>query len=251
MNAAAATKPALYVFAISHFCEKGRWTLDHHKIDYELRFVGPGFHAATARKLGAAATTYPILVADGRAIQGSTEIVDWADAHGSGPSLTPTSARAECLAIEQRLGDLVGLHTRRLFYSEAMVEHPRTIKPIFTKDLDFVQRVVLSAGWPYVRKKMIESLHLGRAEGDESQRIIDGELGWLDGLLADGRSYLVGDRFSRADLSGAALLARMAAPKEHPGYAYLGMPPRLAEVQATWRDRPSLSWVREIYRRFR
>ncbi len=245
------TKPALYLFAISHFCEKGRWALDHHRIEYDLQYIGPGFHSVIAKRLGAPETTYPILVVDGETIQGSADIIDWADANGSGASLTPDENRAECLAIEQRLGDVAGVHTRRAFYSEAMVEYPQTIKPVFTKDLNFLQKTVVGTAWPYVRKRMIESLDLGREQGDESVAIVDGELRWLDDMLADGRSFLVGDTFTRADLSAAALLARTAYPKEHPGYAFLGMPPRLADVRDEWKDRPSLRWIREIYREYR
>jgi glutathione S-transferase len=35
-------------------------------------------------------------------------------------------------------------------------------------------------------------------------------------LLADGRTYLVGDRFSAADLTFAALAALAVRPREHP-----------------------------------
>ncbi|MEE8298393.1 MAG: glutathione S-transferase N-terminal domain-containing protein, partial [Thermodesulfobacteriota bacterium] len=51
------------MFAISHYCEKARWALDHHGIEYEISHLPPGPHAFTAKKLGATATTLPILVA--------------------------------------------------------------------------------------------------------------------------------------------------------------------------------------------
>ena len=48
----------------------------------------------------------------------------------------------------------------------------------------------------------------------ESRAKLDEEFDWLDGKLADGRNYLAGDRFSRADLTVASLLANFARPKE-------------------------------------
>lgn len=50
------------------------------------------------------------------------------------------------------------------------------VKAFFTKNLDFGQKMVVSGVWPFVRKKMMESLDLGRAQGEESQRIVNDEL---------------------------------------------------------------------------
>jgi glutathione S-transferase len=63
--------------------------------------------------------------------------------------------------------------------------------------------------------------------------------------------YLVGDRFSVADLTAAALLAPVVFPPEFP-YAPPG--PLPAPV-VRWRDafvgRRALRWVAEMYRRHR
>ena len=53
--------PVLYVFAISHYCEKARWSLDHHGIAYRLTCLPPGGHRQTANKLGARHSSLPIL----------------------------------------------------------------------------------------------------------------------------------------------------------------------------------------------
>jgi Glutathione S-transferase, C-terminal domain len=55
---------------------------------------------------------------------------------------------------------------------------------------------------------------LGPGAAAESRARLETELDWLDGKLADGRAYLAGDRFSRADLTVASLLANFARPKE-------------------------------------
>ena len=47
----------------------------------------------------------------------------------------------------------------------------------------------------------------------ESRSILELELDWLEGTLADNRRYLSGDRFSRADITVASLLAFFARPK--------------------------------------
>jgi len=68
--------PVLYVFAISHYCEKARWTLDYLGIDYELRHVAPGEHGQIAKKLGAPRTSVPYLSTGDEVIQGSADIID-------------------------------------------------------------------------------------------------------------------------------------------------------------------------------
>jgi glutathione S-transferase len=240
----------LYVFAISHYCEKARWALDYLGVDYEARHIAPGLQVGLARRLGLANTSVPILVTDTQVIQGSTEIVDWAESQGVN-GLTSISAAKEVVGLEKRVDEVVGVHIRRYYYSEALLEYPQNVKPIFSENLKQVQRVVLSVTWPLLRKIMTKRMDLGEQQGQESRQIVMAELNWLDDLLADGRRFLVGEVFSRADFAVASLLAPLVAPKEHPFYAGLVVPPRIAEDLASWQTRPIFSWVREIYRDYR
>lgn len=247
------SKPVLHVFAISHYCEKARWALDYLDIDYKLRYLAPGIHIQVAKKLGLPATSLPILTAGGTVLQGSREIVDWADAKTASVSkrLTPDAARDECLALEKRLDDVTGIHIRRYYYSEALVDHPESVRPIFTRDLSILHRFIVGRKWQMIRGLMIERMDLGRDQGQASKRILEGELDWLDGLLFDGRRFLAGDRLSRADITAAALLAPLARPRQHPTYANLSLPPNLAADLANWQGRPIVNWIGEIYRQYR
>ena len=110
-----------------------------------------------------------------------------------------------------------------------------------------MQKRLIGASWPLMRRLMIAGMDLGSAQGQDAKRIIDSELSWLDGLLSDSRAFSVGDRFSRADLTAASLLAPLAAPPGHPVYAELRWPPRLAVELAHWAQRPSIQWVRNLY----
>ncbi len=247
------SRPVLYVFAISHYCEKVRWALDYLNIEYELRHVAPGVHREIAKKLGAPGTSVPILVSDGHVVQGSAEIIDWAEALAAtaSTSLIPAGARDECLEIERRLDEVAGVHVRRFFYSEALVDYPETVKPILTKGIPFLHKLLVSWKWQLIRKLMIKGMDLGPEQFEDSRRVIEGELDWLDGLLSSGRHYLAGDQLSRADITAASLLAPLATPPEHPTYQGLELPPRLATDVLAWEKRPSIRWVREIYRQYR
>ena len=236
---------ALYVFAISHYCEKARFGLDVLGVEFELVHLPPGPHGGRAQELGASVSSLPILVADGKTIQGSSEILDWAE------SASPADRSLACddaLGLERRLDDVTGFHARRCFYSEAISEHPETVLPMFLKGLTPDEAEATTAAWPMITQVMRERMDLGREQERESRDLVLAELDWLDGLLADGRRFLVGDRFSRVDVTAASLLAPLASPPEHPTYADLQMPPRIRADLQVWGERPILQWVREIYR---
>ena len=105
----------------------------------------------------------------------------------------------------------------------------------------------LEENWGLVRQVMMGMMDLGPEQRKESRRIVEGELDWFDGLLSDGRRFLLGERFSRADMTAASLLAPLALPKEHPTYGMLDLPPLARADLARWSLRPAMAWVREIY----
>jgi glutathione S-transferase len=256
-------RPTLHVFAISHYCEKARWALDFHGVDYALRHLAPGPHMQVANELGAP-SSLPLLVVGERFVHGSGAILDWAESEAAcDPSATESATEgsrrlspapelaSECSALEQRLDDVAGVHARRYYYSEAIIEHPETVLPMFARDLEPSERQSLEENWAIVCKLMTGAMDLGPAQGSDSRDILAGELDWLDSLLSDGRRYLVGDRFSRADVTAASLLAPLALPKEHPTYGLLQVPPRASADREAWDERPITQWVRKIYREHR
>ena len=118
-------------------------------------------------------------------------------------------------------------------------------------DLPWTKKILIFAAWGKIRSLMIKRMDLGRSQGSESQDILSAELDWLDGLLADGREHLVGERFTRADLAVASLLSPLVVPAEHPTYAGIQIPPRATATMLAWSERPSMRWVRDMYSRYR
>ena len=227
--------PTLYVFSISHYCEKARWALDYRGIDYELRYLAPGEHIEVAKRLRVPRSSVPYLVNGDRVIQGSAEIINWAESlpSANGPRLTPDFDIEAAVEIETRADDVMGVHVRRYYYSEALVEHPDTVRPILTSGIPIFRKLLIRVAW--LQGAALAKVHEAR----------------LDALLADGRQYLVGDRFSRADLAVSSLLSPLLLPAEHPTYSGLQLPPRLASTVAEWQQRPALCWVRDIYAKHR
>ena len=132
-----------------------------------------------------------------------------------------------------------------------MVEYPKTVRSVFIRDLPLWKKLAIGLNWGKIRELMIARMDLGTVQGQESRDIVGGELDWLDGLLSDGRRFLVGDKFSRADLAAASLLAPLVLPPEHSMYDKIEHPPRMAADIAAWEQRPSFKWIRDIYREYR
>ena len=240
--------PTLYVFNISHYCEKAHWALDYFGIDHEVRHVMVGAHRRIAKKLGAKRGSVPFLQTDSGVIAGSSAIIDWCEMqnHGNRLSLAgqvPDQVRA----TEKRLDDVAGVHIRRFYYSDALINDPTSVRPIFSNGLSLWQRAAVTLGWSRIVPLMIKGMDLGPEQGLQSHALLETELDWLDGLLADGRPYLHGSQWTRADLTAAALLGPLVAPKEHPMVDALVIPKSVAQAMQAWSTRPSLQFVRKMY----
>ena len=244
--------PKLYVFAISHYCEKARWAFDHFGIDYRLKLTMPGMNRRIAKKLGADSGSLPFLQVANTVVAGSAAIIDWGEQHRSANKPSLNGVNPELVAAtEKRLDDITGVHIRRYYYSAALLSNPASVRPIFSRDLPILQKAAVTLGWSKIVALMIKGMDLGEAQGLASYGKLAAELDWLDGLLADGRPYLTGDTFTRADITAASLLAPLVNPAKHPTYAALSVPDTLAETIKEWQDRPVLQWVDAVYNRHR
>jgi glutathione S-transferase len=236
-------------FEISHYCEKARWALDWHGIAYEEINWPPGVHIILAKSCGAKQTSLPILL-DGRmVIQGSGAIIDWADRQTREPArrLTVTDARE----IEQRADSVIGVHVRRLAYAELLPRFPELAKPALFGKTSGSHRLIGNVMWPLSRLVMMRMHDITPDAAAESRSILESELDWIDNTLAGNRHYLSGDRFSRADITVASLLAFFAPPREMPTYCEMSIPGALLADRERWRDRPVMRWVVAQYQTHR
>jgi glutathione S-transferase len=63
--------------------------------------------------------------------------------------------------------------------------------------------------------------------------------------------YLVGDRFTVADLTAAALVFQLVRPSEAPYLLPPPLPPAVERLRAEASRRRAFEWVKEMYRRHR
>jgi glutathione S-transferase len=250
-----AEKPTLYTLHISHYCEKARWALDWHRIPFDEVCWPPGPHRVFAKRLGAPASALPLLKCGDELTQGSSEIIDWCEAHAPSPerTLTPEKDKdaAQALEIEDRANRVLGVHIRRMAYAETIPRQAHYFRSTLLTATTGYHRALGVLMWPITKQLMIKAMKLHPSEAPKSRARVAEELDWIDQLLSDGRPYLAGDRFSRADLTVASLLSPLARPQEMPIYRDLPMPPALQEDEKRWGERPAMQWVRRQYREHR
>jgi glutathione S-transferase len=156
------------------------------------------------------------LIHRGRVIEGSGSILDVAEAHGSANPLSSgePGLRAEALEWEGFLDREVGETLRLLVYFH-LLQYPTVLVAGWSRGNPFWAPALYWLAWP----KAVGSLrrHLG-IEPSTARRDEQRLLRALDRVDARLTSYdfLVGDSFSRADLTLAALCGPLLRPAEHP-----------------------------------
>lgn len=237
----------LYTFAMSHYSEKIRWTLDHSHIPYREVCMTPVFHMLPALRMGKRGqTTLPILQTPRTAIQNSPRILDWLIDNYGPLDVLPAAHLLGIREIEQRF-DAIGKDVARFLYANSFGKADEHILRLWTDHASAPQAAFLRLAYPVVRWGFRRKLHITAKRADLALQRITREINWLDTQLADGRFYLVNNRFSAADITVAALLAPIACPTQHPVYGDPLFATSMADAIRPWRDRKALQWVRHMY----
>ena len=204
----------LITIPFSHYCEKARWALDRCGIAYREDGHLPIFHyLATARAGGG--RTVPVVVTGATVLTDSTNIVAWADGHKPA-TLIPADPveRDQALALEDDFDRALGPATRRWTYFHLLPR--RDLDDRLLVGVPRWERVALRVARPLATRMLTRRLAIDAASVERSRAEIDASFAAVDRLLADGRRYLVGGRFSVADLAFASLAAPAVLPPTHP-----------------------------------
>jgi len=238
----------LYQFPISHYCEKVRWALELKDLPYRKVNLLPGPHARKAKKI-AGDSKLPILQHDKHVVQGSAEIISYLDQNFSRRSLTPDDPEEKKLADawESYADREIGPPVRLLSY-HTLLDHRNIAIPLMTQDCPWYSNLMMKAAYPKVSVTMRNLMKINNKSVEMAKGQISTALDNLTQTL-DGREFLVGDTFTRADLSVAALLAPLIMPKGYGVDWPSKIPEPLAGQIASFQDR--LGWVEHIYDNFR
>jgi glutathione S-transferase len=244
------TVPLLWHLKVSHYNEKARWALDYKGIPHVRRAATPGRHQAIARRL-TDGRTFPVLVLDGNAIGDSTRIIETLERRYPEPPLYPADpeARRHALELEDFFDEDFGPYTRLLAVNSALPS-PQLFLGMFTPDLPSRRRILARAMFPLIRRQVIQQFGISDAsiEGAFAKVAAAGERFRAE-LQPSG--YLVGDDFTVADLTAAALVAPAIAPEQFPYPQPQRGHPLFAELREALAKAGFLDWAKEIYVRHR
>jgi glutathione S-transferase len=240
----------LYQFQFSHFCEKARWALDHKRIPYTCKNLLPGPHLKAARKL-APRSCLPLLVEDGTVVQDSTSIITFLDEKFPDRPLTPPGSpqAKEALEWEEYFDEEIGVPLRLWFYHYTLPDRDRALK-FLLDGAPWYGPAVFPFMFPKVRTAMLKMMNINAESAGRAEQGLLAALERLDRAVKE-RRFLVGDRFSRADLTACALLAPFCAPGKSEAELSVAFPAQVCALRRQQQTRPFFGWVLDIYRDYR
>lgn len=230
----------LVTIPFSHYCEKARWALDRVSVAYHEQGHLPIFSRRATKRIGAG-TSVPALVVDSAIVADSTSIVAWADTQRPGALLpVDPTLRAEALALDEMFDQQLGPATRRWAYFY-LLPNKALMLEITQQGVPAWQARAFKLFRPLAAGVIKRGLKIDAAGAQRSREKIATVFAHVTALLADGRPFLVGDAFSIADVTFAALAAPVLVPPEqHFGVAGPQVFPSDAQAEiATWRASPA------------
>ncbi len=240
----------LFTINMSHYSEKIRWLLDYEEFDYQEEALTPFIHALPMLFKGKRKrTTVPVLQYGSTCIQDSPRIVAWLAKEFGPLKSMPDELEDEILAIQQRF-DAIGKPVARFLYYSGFA-HPALIKDIWTQFSNPWENAVVRLFYPPIKGLFKNKLRINDKDAAKAEQKIEQEIQWLEQQLSDGRRFLVGDRFTVADITAASLLAPLACPNEHPIYGTDEFREKIAGAANKWATSPALDWVRTMYTQHR
>jgi glutathione S-transferase len=247
--AAANGIPVLWQFRASHFNEKARWALDWKGVRHERRSLLPGPHAPVVLWL-TGQTAIPVLQIDGETIADSTRIIEALERRHPERPLYPADpdARRRALELEDFLDEEIGPHIRRALF-HAVLPDTAFASDLMSPGFPPLTKTIYGACFPAVRVAMRLAMGITDDGAARSRARFDAAFDRLEREIGSS-GHLVGDAFSVADLTAAALLSPLTFPPEYP-YAPPPLPPVVQEFQDRYAKRPAFGWAREMYRRHR
>ena len=206
----------LHEFTTSHFCEKARWVLDYKRVEYSRVTVAYRSKAHKAMRDFTGHTTLPVLETDtGRWIRDSTRIAVELERMNPEPALLPTDPdlRTQAQVWDDWADDVLAKKLYAL-YVDAITSDEALRRRSYD---DAFGQSPLGSLYPLLNgvfaKRYRESAGAGGERVDQAVERVSELIELLDERL-DGRSYLVGDAFTLADLSVATMLTLGHRPPE-------------------------------------
>jgi glutathione S-transferase len=238
--------PVLVTISFSHYCEKARWALDRAGIEYREEPYVPIVHlAGTLRRRG---RSTPLLAfPDGKILGDSTDILRWVELEKPGTLLPDDPAERKAIdELEDLFDERLGPASRRIAY-HALINSGAAFAPFIRQTMGGVQGALARPLGVVVPRLVRRALKIDEAGAARSRERLDEVFTKVESLLEDGRRWLVGDRFTAADLTFAALSAPVLAPAQQPVTSKVEQPAAYHAMCKEYRERPAGRFALRVY----
>jgi glutathione S-transferase len=242
--------PELWQFTGSHFNEKARWALDFKQVPHIRHSLVPGFHVPVVKRM-TGKTHVPVIKLNGNAISDSSRIIEALERTYPEPPLYPADPdeRRRALELEDYFDEELGPYIRRwIFY--VILPYPNFMHATFVSHASPAAQLAHRAMAPVVGVIMRRQMDINPASAEVARART---LAAMDRLMSELRpsGYLVGDHFTVADLTAAALLSPLVRPPEFPYKPAAPLPMPFAEIRDSLSTHPAFRWTLRTYRNHR
>jgi glutathione S-transferase len=268
------TIPArLITIPVSHYCEKTRWALSRLQVPFVEERHMPPFHRFATRSVADRAASVadlsplnrfvvqqvggqmvPVLITPTGIFRSSDAILQYAD------TIAPDDLKLYPIDSQQRqqVDQLVeSFDTQlapavRLWTYSYIMDRPDLVRSLWCEGVPWYEAMLFPVVFGWMRSNVVQMYGINAASAIAADQTIGQIFDTVDGLLADGRSYLVGDRFSAADLAFVTLAAAMVMPE---GYgvkfpAISQLPDRMGDRIQALRATAAGQFVLRLYQEY-
>jgi glutathione S-transferase len=244
--------PTLITFPPSLDSEFSRFVLTHYGVAHrEERHVMPLHlfvtlvHGRTVR--------FPLLYGDSLRLNTVKKLIDHFEPRASAERSLVLPGTAATTRADWRLfhHELSGATTVFAYYH--LLPHRDTMVRPLSEGAPSWEVAAVERGYPFFKGLLQALLRLTDARAASAFETIRSVLGRVDGRLADGRSYLNGERFTLSDMAFANAAAPVVWPDAYGGPipALADTPPDFQSAVEECRARPSGAFALRIYREHR
>lgn len=242
----------LHQFASSHFNEKARWALAYKGVAHQRESYLPGPHMSAMRKLSGQTAT-PVMDYEGEIISGSAAIIDKLEQAHPEPALYPQDPqqRRQALEDQARFDAQLGPAVRTVVFG-AMLPTIGYAAQIFGREHSGLKKTLYRAMLPMLKGLIAKGNSADTPEKiAAAEQVLQAFLSEFDERLGNGQEYLVGDRFSVADLAAASLLAPIVSLSHPDMVRPPPVPEAMQRLVANFSARRATQWAHTIYERHR